>query len=90
MPQNTEPDKCEGWEWVSFQPRLPLPPAWSAVAEWRGPRRGCSLLASHPQPTPTTHPPSARQVEYGEIAARCQPLFLPLAKLLDSPYRPGR
>lgn len=27
-------------------------------------------------------------VEYERLAATCQPLFLPLAKLLESPYRP--
>lgn len=27
-------------------------------------------------------------VEYASLAHACQPLFLPLAKLLDSPYRP--
>lgn len=31
---------------------------------------------------------SARQVEYDSIVQRCQPLFMPLAKLLDSPFRP--
>ncbi|KAI7838259.1 hypothetical protein COHA_007948 [Chlorella ohadii] len=27
-------------------------------------------------------------VEYDSIPEQCQPLFMPLAKLLDSPYRP--
>jgi 8-oxo-dGTP diphosphatase len=26
--------------------------------------------------------------EYDQLASTCQPLFLPLAKLLESPYRP--
>lgn len=72
----------------------PLPPAHTFSLPLRHPacrrssKQGFPALLSLLLTAAAIFP--AVQVEYAEIAERCRPVFLPLAKLLESPYRPTR